>query len=196
MEKIIRRVFLIGCLLTGAAVSLTAASGYAVTTTGSAAASTGASMNTQFSLTVGPAYTLTKVEFVGNATAGDGTAYIQALAGGIAKGKLSATVQSNTGYQLQLSAENPALKDEKSSETIPAKTFADTTGTITASGWGVKNSTGNFTALTTTPTSFFSTTASAPAGTKTDLEVGVGVTKMQPAGNYSTTVTLTLVKQP
>ena len=194
MEKIIRRVFLIGCLLTGAAVSLTAATSHAVTTTGpdAADANKGATMQTQFSLTVGPAYTLTEVKFEGNS---DDETYIQALAGSIAKGKISATVQSNTGYQLQLSAATPALTS--GANTIQAKTFTDTTGTITESGWGVKKSgTNQFTALTSTATSFFSTATSAPTGTKTDLEVGVGVTKMQPAGDYATTVTLTLVKQP
>lgn len=183
MEKTIRNLFLTGCLLTGVAVSLTAASSYAATATGANAASTGASMSTTYSLTVNKAITLSSVTGPS----------ITAVSNDVKTGNISATVTSNSGYQLQLSAATPALTGETNkNNTIPAKV-----PTAGADGWAVQDQTNSnaYKVVTTTPTNYFTRTASAPTGVTTNLVTGVSVSKILAPDTYQTTVTVTAVSQ-
>lgn len=113
-------------------------------------------------------------------------------------GTISATVRSSHDYTISLSSANPTLTNPDNTEyTIPA------TNDVTAgiNGWGVKKDASvktaadtDYTAVTNTPAVFYEGTSTSLAegeGQKTDLEVGVGVSPVLPAGTYSTTVTVT-----
>ncbi len=176
MEKTIRKLFVVGCLFTAMGVSLTAASSHAVTTTGPNAATTGASATSKFSLTVDKAIVLSSVT----------SPTVTATSANVAPGKISATVQSNTGFRISLSAATPALTS--GSDTIPASS----TVVAGTSGWGVQKSGSTaYTALTTSPVEFYSQTTSKPTAGAVDINFGVAVSKAQAPGTYSTTVTVT-----
>lgn len=113
-------------------------------------------------------------------------------------GTISATVRSSHDYTISLSSANPTLTDPNNADySIPA-----TNNVVAgANGWGVKKdasvktaSDTDYTAVTSSPTVFFEgdpTSLVEGGGQKTDLEVGVGVSPVLPAGTYSTTVTVT-----
>lgn len=113
-------------------------------------------------------------------------------------GKISANVRSSHDYTISLSSTDPALTNpENATYSIPASN--DVTPGI--NGWGVKKDASvkqttdpDYSAITSTPTVFYEgepTSLAEGEGRQTDLEVGVGVSPVLPAGTYSTTVTVT-----
>lgn len=190
MEKTIKKLFVAGSLLVGAAVSFMSLTTYAVSAEGSAAIN-GVTSNTTFSLTVDNVLTLKNVS---------GGSTINASPSAVVEtGSISATVTSNSKYTLSLSASKPQLTLSNADAT------ADDTKQIPAgvpaagkNAWGVKKSgASTYTALTSTQQTFFTSAASAPteAGTTTTFGIGVSVAPSLPAGEYSTIVTVTAAAQ-
>lgn len=174
MESIVKKLFLSGCLVVGIAASLTAFSS-------THAADETAKGETSFKLTVLKALTLSNVT----------SDTITAKPGSIATGSLNATVQSGSKYTLSLSAAQPNLVKDANNN-IPAK--SNLAGlTTTDNGWGVnkQGSSNDYDAVTTSPTVFFTSASAADTEVTTKLPIGVRTTSTLPAGNYSTTVTVT-----
>lgn len=177
MESIVKKLFLTGCLVVGLAVSLTSFATYAAD---DPKAVTG---DTSFKLTVQNALTLSDVS----------AANITAKPGQVATGDLNATVQSGTKFTLSLSAADPALSGSGSSagSSIPALGNLNSASANT-NGWGIKkqNDT-DYTALTTDAVLFYTHPTAADDAVTIPLEVGVRTANTLPAGNYTTTVTVT-----
>lgn len=189
MEKTIKKLFVAGSLLVGAAVSFMSLTTYAVDASGTAAAN-GVSTSTTFSLTVNGVLTLKNVSGGSTITASP-TSIVET-------GSISATVVSNSKYTLSLSATKPALTLANGAATTADKQISAGTPTAGTNAWGVKkNGATTYTALTTANQTFFTSTASAPteAGTTTSFGIGVSVAPSLPAGDYSTTVTVTAAAQ-
>ena len=122
-------------------------------------------------------------------------------------GTISATVRANTLYQVLLSANKTALTiDNKpvssdipnipTSDTIGKDNTSDGTSTnnIYDSGWGIKNSTGTYDLMSTTPTLYHNVEDDPDEGfygKKHIFTIGVSVSPSLPSGQYSTTVTVT-----
>ena len=207
MEKIIRRLFLSGTLLVGLAVTGLSLQTYADETTykcddgstldsdnktcTSDGDSAGISGTTSFSIKIDKALTLSNVQ---------GADIDKASFASVAEGTIKATVTSNSKYSISLSATEPNLKlsgDPTGAQVIQAsdtvtKGGASINGTLTST-WGVKKAgADDYTAITPSPVSFFTSTGkSAATGTETILTVGVGVTPTLQAGSYSTQITVT-----
>lgn len=181
MEKVIKRLFVGGTLLVALAVSCTAfSSTYADEATESV---TG---KTQFRLNVPEVLTLTNVK---------GVTINPASFTDVNTGNISATIAANAGYIVQLSAAKPSLtlnggSDETSA--IPAVALPEGG----KSGWSVKNASGAYQAITSTPTTFFSGSATGATPANLTIPVGIGVAATQPDGTYSTVVTLTVSTAP
>lgn len=176
MESIVKKLFLSGCLVVGLAITLTSVATYADETKQ-------VKGDTSFKLTVQNALTLSNVT----------AANITAKPDAIATGNLISTVQSGSGFTLSLQAAVPDLRENGTSTTnkIPA---ADLTASSTSTGWGIKKydaAASTYTALTSEPAVFYKTTSPANTATNIPLEIGVYAAKTLPAGNYSTTVTVT-----
>lgn len=179
MEKIVKKLFIAGSLLVGAAVSFMSLTTYAVSAEGSAATN-GVSSNTTFSLKVDNVLTLSNVTANVN---------IAASPTAIKTGTLSATVTSNGKYNLSLSAAD-TLKSS-AGDSIPA-----VAPVAQQNGWGIRLGTsGSYSVINNTAKTLFTSTTSAPSGTATAFEVGVSVAPSLPAGDYSTTVTVTASAQ-
>lgn len=181
MEKIIKKLFfgtsavVLAALALAPVAALSDNSAYAVQKT------------SQFSVTVNPTLTLDSVTTP--TTLNFSNAALQTS-------KFSVYVSSNKNYLIQLSAAQPNLvSSSNSSHTIPASNSFS----ATKSGWGVKkyNASGvedaGYTAITTTPTTFYTgKIGNTNAKNKqTEFNYGIGVASGQPSGTYSTTVTVT-----
>ena len=114
---------------------------------------------------------------------------IDLVANQVSTGNISAQVYSTMPYTISLSATQPNLVHSSlSSYFIPASDDV----AVGTDAWGVKKSgEDTYTALTSTPTVFYTGNAATPAaGTKTDLEVGISLGTNLAAGTYSTDVTV------
>ena len=114
---------------------------------------------------------------------------INLVANQVSTGNISAQVYSTMPYTISLSATQPNLVHSTlSSYFIPASDNVD----VGTDAWGVKKSgEDTYTALTSTPTVFYTGNAATPAaGTETDLEVGISLGTNLAAGTYSTDVTV------
>jgi len=110
----------------------------------------------------------------------------------IIEGDISATISANTTYSIQLSAENPDLTNPKDPDhTIPASTNVQKG----ENAWGILNQDNStYSAITTTPTTYYNTESSNEDSSKTHtFTLSVSVSPTLPAGEYSTTVTITAV---
>ena len=178
MEKIIKKLFLSGCLVTAAAISFTALG------SSSASAATQSDKTSTFSVTVPKSLTLSNVSENVNITAD---------ASSIKTANLNATVKTTAGFTISLHAATPALTS--GSNTIPASSSL-TAGT---SGWGIKkkaatNSTTDatgYSALTATAAEFYRQTTAQTTAKAYSFVVGVATSNSQAPGTYSTTVTVT-----
>lgn len=121
-----------------------------------------------------------------NAASGGDT--INLVANQVNTGNISATVASTAPYTISLSATQPNLVHSTlSSYFIPASNNV----AVGTDAWGVKKSgEDTYTALTSTPTVFYTGNAATPAATTTDLEVGISLGTNLAAGTYSTEVTV------
>ena len=114
---------------------------------------------------------------------------INLVANQVSTGNISAQVYSTMPYTISLSATQPNLVHSTlSSYFIPASDDV----AVGTDAWGIKKSgEDTYTALTSTPTVFYTGNAATPAaGTKTDLEVGISLGTNLAAGTYSTDVTV------
>lgn len=121
--------------------------------------------------------------------AASGGKTIDLVANQVSTGNISAQVYSTMPYTISLSATQPNLVHSTlSSYFIPASDDV----AVGTDAWGVKKSgEDTYTALTSTPTVFYTGNAATPAaGTKTDLEVGISLGTNLAAGTYSTDVTV------
>ncbi len=189
LESIVKKLFLGGTLVVAAAVSMMAASSFAVSATGSAAAN-GVSSQTTFSLTVDKVLTIST-----NPT----SAEITALPGQVATGTLSVGVQTNSPYTISLSAAQPNLVHTTDSSKVIA---ASSSVSGAANTWGIKKMTnanvptGAYVGLTTGAVTFLDSAAAAPAGVLSNFEIGVGTTATLADGTYNTAVTVTAAVKP
>lgn len=184
MEKIIKKLF----FSTSAVVLATLALAPVAALNGdSAYAATQDQKPSKFSVTVNPTLTIDSVTT---------PATLEFSTAAVKETNFSVFVSSNKNYVIQLSADQPNLvSSSNSSHIIPASA----TFSATQSGWGVKktNSDGTsasaYTAITTTPTTFYTgSIGSTNAKNKeTKFTYGIGVVNGQPSGTYSTTVTVT-----
>lgn len=185
MEKIIKKLFFGTSAVVLAAFALAPAASYLGTNT--AYAATQAQRTSQFSVTVNPTLTIDSVT---------APAVLEFSTAAVKESNFSVFVSSNKNYVIQLSAAQPNLvSGSNSSHIIPATANVSTS----ASGWGIKkvNSNGTaastYTAITTTPTTFYTGTigTSAAKNKETNFKYGIGVASGQASGVYSTTVTVT-----
>ena len=118
----------------------------------------------------------------------------------VTTGTISATVSANTAYSVQLSASKTSLTNSAlgvdteitSSNSIPASTNVQ----AKTNAWGILNSDNStYSAITTNPTKYYSTEDfnEETQSTKHTFTLGVSVSPTLPAGEYSTTVTITAV---
>ena len=116
----------------------------------------------------------------------------------ITTGTISATVSANTTYAVQLSANKTSLTNPNNSDTeitssnsIPASTNVQ----AKTNAWGILNSDNTtYSAITTNPTTYYNTESTNEDSSKTHtFTLGVSVSPTLPAGEYSTTVTITAV---
>lgn len=121
--------------------------------------------------------------------AASGGKTIDLAANQVSTGNISAEVYSTMPYTISLSAAKPALQHTTSATySIPASSNV-VAGT---NAWGIKKSgEAGYTAISTTPTVFYTGTAATPAaGTTTNFEVGISLGGNLAAGTYSTAVTV------
>ena len=114
---------------------------------------------------------------------------INLVANQVSTGNISAQVYSTMPYTISLSATQPNLVHSTlSSYFIPASDDV----AVGTDAWGVKKSgEAGYTAISTTPTVFYTGTAATPAaGTTTNFEVGISLGGNLAAGTYSTAVTV------
>lgn len=141
--------------------------------------------------TAGIAVTVTPTISIDAANGGSVTAD-----NGIQEGTIDVTIKSNSAYKIQLSAAKPELTAEGVTETIPS------TDNVTAgvSGWGIKKKSplnsatdaNTYTAITTTPTDFYTATNGTGNGTTmSTFKFGVAVSPSLPSGTYTTDITIT-----
>ncbi len=118
----------------------------------------------------------------------------------ITTGTISATVSANTTYTVQLSANKTSLTNSAlvvdteitSSNSIPASTNVQ----AKTNAWGILNQDNTtYSAITTNPTTYYNTEEydEESQATKHTFGVGVSISPTLPAGEYSTTVTITAV---
>lgn len=196
MEKIIRRLFITGVILTAAGIlaipTQSYADDYTCTPSSTNTCNTGSNGNlpsaidktSTFNLSVGSILQLKDVT---------GAHITDASISEVNTDTLSATVVTNyKSYVIQLSAETPelTLQGDANQKIEPSSTV--TGGT---SGWGIQKVGGSgYTAITATPTTFFtSNSATTDAGTQTSFNVGIGVSPVQTPGTYGTEVTVTAI---
>ena len=180
MEKIIKKLFF------GASAIVLTALALAPIAALSDSSAYATDRSSKFSVTVNPTLTLDPV--VAPTALNFSTAALQTS-------KFSVKVTSNKNYLIQLSATQPALvSSSNSAHTIPASNNPSSTH----SGWGIKKydasgiEENGYTAITTTPTTFYTGKLNGSSVTKeTVFTYGIGVASGQPAGTYSTTVTVT-----
>lgn len=184
MEKIIKKLFFGTSAVVLAALALAPV---AAMNDNSAHAATQDQKPSQFSVTVEPTLTIDSVTT---------PAALEFSTAAVKETNFSVFVSSNKNYVIQLSADEPNLvSSSNSSHIIPASA----TFSATQSGWGVKKtntdgtSAATYTAITTTPTTFYTGIIGDTnvKNKQTDFTYGIGVVSGQPSGTYSTTVTVT-----
>lgn len=118
---------------------------------------------------------------------------------GVQKGNINVTITANKAYTIKLSATTAAdvnMHAEGITETIP------TTSNVVAgtNGWGIKKKptagsatdATTYSAITTTPTTFYTSTAgTGSSNVKSVFEFGVAVSPSLPAGTYVSNITVT-----
>ncbi len=117
----------------------------------------------------------------------------------VTKGEISATISANTTYTVQLSANKTSLTNSQN----PEETEITNTNSISASSnvqaktnaWGILNQDNStYSAITSTPTVYYNTESTNEDSSRTHTFIlGVSVSPTLPAGEYSTTVTITAV---
>jgi len=216
MESIIKKLFLIGSSALAVAVTLTAIPTQAFECTDEGKASGACtdnlpegstqtfSMNSTFKFNIASAFALNGVT--------GATVTINSL-DTITNGSIRANVSSNTPFQIKLSAAEPNLTNGDKSSSINASS-SPMPGT---NAWGfVSNAQSetdpskySYQALTASPATFYRSASGASftpvlgafdsdgttptTGAGIELPFGVTVAPTLPAGDYSTTVTVTLV---
>lgn len=183
MERIIKKLFLSGCLVLAVAVSLTAL----------ASSSASAVQKTSiFSVTVPKTISITSAAMAGTT---DADRIITADPNNVVSKNLNIGIKSNAGFTISLHAASTNLTS--GNNTIPASSSL-TAGT---SGWGIKkkptaNSTtdaGSYTGMTTSAVEFYRQTTAQTTAQTYAFPVGVAVSKIQAEGSYTTVVTVTAV---
>ncbi len=118
----------------------------------------------------------------------------------VTTGNISATISANTTYTVQLSANKTPLTNSAlgvdteitSSNSIPASTNVQ----AKTNAWGILNQDNTtYSAITTNPTTYYNTEEynEETQATKHTFGIGVSISPTLPAGEYSTTVTITAV---
>ncbi len=118
----------------------------------------------------------------------------------VTTGTISATVSANTTYAVQLSADKTSLTNSQN----PEDTEITNTNSIPASSnvipktnaWGILNQDNStYSAITTNPTTYYNAEEynDTEQSTKHTFGIGVSISPTLPAGEYSTTVTITAV---
>ena len=118
----------------------------------------------------------------------------------VTTGTISATVSANTAYSVQLSASKTSLTNSvlgvdteiTSSNSIPASTNVQ----AKTNAWGILNQDNStYSAITSNPTTYYNTEEynDTEQSTKHTFNIGVSISPTLPAGEYSTTVTITAV---
>ncbi len=118
----------------------------------------------------------------------------------VTSGNISATISANTTYAVQLSANKTSLTNTNdssdteitSSNSIPASTNVQ----AKTNAWGILNQDNStYSAITTNPTTYYNTEEynEESQATKHTFGIGVSISPTLPAGEYSTTVTITAV---
>lgn len=179
MEKIIKKLFISGVLALALAISCTAL-------TSTYADGDAATEDTTFELTVPEAIVLSQV---------NGVHIEQASLAAINEGNIVAEVLANSNYQIQLSATVPDLKLSSATADTPA---IPATANVQAgvNGWGIKNASNAYEAITTTPKPFYNGLKTGNTPASINFPVGIGVAPTLQNGTYSTVVTLTVAAQP
>ncbi len=115
----------------------------------------------------------------------------------VTKGEISATISANTTYAVQLSANKTSLTNPNSSEEPTPTNSIPASSNVQAktNAWGILNSDNTtYSAITTNPTAYYNTESANEDSSKTHtFTLGVSVSPTLPAGEYSTTVTITAV---
>ncbi len=116
----------------------------------------------------------------------------------VTKGEISATISANTTYVVQLSTERTSLTNPSNSEEITSTNSipASTNVIPKTNAWGILNSdNATYSAITSTPTTYYNTAEynDESQSTKHTFGIGVSISPTLPAGEYSTTVTITAI---
>lgn len=123
---------------------------------------------------------------------------VQGDAGAVMIGTVSTTVTSNTrytiGFKVADSSTTTDMTSASTSDVIPAGTNVVENN----SAWGIKTKTGagddqnaaNYTAVTKTSQTFYTSSSTANAAT-VNFKVGISTKKSQTAGSYSVDLTVT-----
>ena len=116
----------------------------------------------------------------------------------VTKGEISATISANTTYSVQLSANKTSLTNSQTSdEPTPTNSIpASSNVTPKTNAWGILNQDNStYSAITTAPTEYYNTEEynTESQSTKHTFGIGVSISPTLPAGEYSTTVTITAV---
>ncbi len=117
----------------------------------------------------------------------------------VLEGNIFATISSNLGYTVMLSATNPALTNESNTENTITPVVSTTTLQKGTTGWGIWTGNGTtietktYNPITTTEQEYYNTTTPAADGIGTvhTFGVGISVSPSIPNGTYSTVVTVT-----
>ena len=115
----------------------------------------------------------------------------------ITTGTISATVSANTTYAVQLSANKTSLTNPNNSEEITSTNSIPASSNVIpkTNAWGILNQDNStYSAITSTPTVYYNTESTNEDYSRTHtFTLGVSVSPTLPAGEYSTTVTITAV---
>ncbi len=116
----------------------------------------------------------------------------------VTKGEISATISANTTYAVQLSASKTSLTNSASSEEPTSTNSIPASSNVQAktNAWGILNQDNStYSAITSSPTTYYNTTEynEESQSTKHAFGIGVSISPTLPAGEYSTTVTITAV---
>ncbi len=116
----------------------------------------------------------------------------------VTTGTISATVSANTTYAVQLSASKTSLTNSVSSEEPISTNSIPASFNVQAktNAWGILNQDNStYSAITINPTTYYNTEEynEEAQATKHTFGIGVSISPTLPAGEYSTTVTITAV---
>ncbi len=115
----------------------------------------------------------------------------------IIEGNISAAISANTTYAVQLSASKTSLTNSASSEEPTSTNSIPASSNVTpkTNAWGILNQDNStYSAITSAPTTYHNAETTNENSSKTHtFTLGVSVSPTLPAGEYSTTVTITAV---